>query len=892
VNSEWGIRPAAAKALAGENSEWSQALLALVLVMSCAALQAAEPNEWVRVCAGKELARVSAAMVWVPKDKAFVLLGGSMGMWKPGSAPYTEMTLNLKEARWENRFPKGKLGAWGELTGPSKAPGFPGSSYYGIYMKDKEGTVRPYLGSGYDRAMFLYRNYTWDSDRGRVIVFWHHGGITGEYDPAERAWTVTTKAKDLPKGMLDDFLWGAMCYDPVNKEVLGGQGRWAYKDGKWRRLHFRHPSRDSFLPRMTRLRDHLEDLIGRCRSRYYHSETPKEAKANLMELAGTVRKAAEEARKPALIVSILGDMPPEFRMADTKLDLAWKAIGRATGLLEKGVTAEVIHQFEDARDQAELAELAFAVQPPRRAFSMMAYDPVNKVIVLFGGDRLDRRLADTWVYDCKTRTWEQRFPKRSPSPRAGHALLWLPKAKKILLVDGWGAGAGCWTYDVAKNEWALLAGPKRTFGLMPRPKYSYHPGAVAASDDDRVVLTYRTEKFRGRPDKSGTWTAKIDATKVDVAGTQKLGVPPLTMSAPYKYTNPRWYETQVKTPPDPSAGKALDNIPANTWVRLKPAGNPRVNRAWGTTVLDTKRDQLLQYGGGHSAYCGTDVLHYSIKTNRCSTGVHLPEFTLNWNGSMLGPPIAMSYAGRPQAKHGYRHYGYDRASGKMIWYSHHAGRFFTYDPSTRDWKGPFGAPVSRKYGGSHHFIFCSTPQGLTIWASSKELWRLDSQKMVWSKLPVKERLAGMRVDCHSMACDTKRNRLIFFYLRGKSPEVNSYDLKTAAITRLKPVANAPIAGFCREAIYVPNADVVFIGKVVKLSDGKSYWLCFDCSKDEWIGVALGGKGTGIGVSTGLQYDPKRKLIWNANARMDISVVRLDMAKATIRRLKDEPAPAK
>jgi len=34
--------------------------------------------------------------------------------------------------------------------------------------------------------------------------------------------------------------------------------------------------------------------------------------------------------------------------------------------------------------------------------------------------------------------WEQRRPKRSPSPRAGHALLWLPGAKKVLLLGGYG----------------------------------------------------------------------------------------------------------------------------------------------------------------------------------------------------------------------------------------------------------------------------------------------------------------------------------------------------------------------------------------------------------------------------------------------------------------------
>ena len=762
-------------------------------------------------------------------------------------------------------------------------------------MKDREGTPRSYLGSGYDRAMYQYHNYTWDSGRKVVVVVWHWGKVTAEYNPAKRTWRIVDMGKTAPPEMWDDFLWRSMCYDPVNKEVLGGQGRWAYtpKTGKWRRLTFRDWSPAFGPPKAHELRLRAKDLVGRCRSRYYHSETPEGAKADLAELAGAVRHGVHGQMRPLLASSVLADMPPAFPTAGAKLELARAALDQAAKPLDTGVTAEVIHHIEDARDNIELAALALAVQPPRRAFSMMAYDAANGKIVMFGGDRLDRRLADTWVYDCKTRRWRQRFPKLSPPPRAGHGLVYLPVAKKILLVDGYGIGrtGQCWVYDTAKNEWALLAEPKkRTFSFTPQPRYSFLPGPAAASDGDLTVLTYGNETSRRWPNHNGTWAAKIEAAKLDAAGTQKLGVPPLTMTVPGRYLNPRWYESSVKAPPDPSAGKKLDNIPANTWVRLKPIGNPRVNRAWGTTVLDTKRDQLLQYGGGHAAYCGTDVLHYSIQTNRCSTGSYCPDFTLNWNGSMLGPPIPTAYTGRPHAKHGYRHYGFDPASGKMIWFSHHAGRFFLYDPSTRGWQGAFGGPVSKKYSGGHNFIFCNTPQGLTIWASPGELWRLDSKAVKWDKLPVKGRLAGMRVDCHSMACDSKRNRLIFFYLYGKGPEVNAYDLKTGAITRPKPASGVPIRGFCREALYIPNADVVLMGKTVKLSDGKTYWLCFDCARDAWVGVKLDGPNPGIGVSSGVMYDPKRRLVWLADAYMRISVVRLDRKTATIKELKDEPAP--
>ncbi|MFO7900962.1 MAG: kelch repeat-containing protein [Planctomycetota bacterium] len=845
----------------------------------------APPNTWVRICAGAELQRASAGMVWVPGETSFVLFGGAMKMWKKGTAPYTEMTLNLAKRRWENRFPRGKLGVWGERTGPSNAPGFPGRSYYRVYMKDKEGTARPYLGSGYDRAMFQYHNYAWDSDREVAVVVWHWGKVTAEYDPAKRTWRIVDMGEAAPPEMWDDFLWGAMCYDPVNKEVLGGQGRWAYQDGTWRRLEF-GGSEDH--ERIMELFRRTKDLAGRCRSRFYHAETAGEAKTDLAKLAAKIREDAAE---------FAGRLPPKADPVPPGADLARRQVQAARDHLDTAaetarerVAVATLRAADGARDALERAATAVAPQPPRRAFSARAYDAANQKIVMFGGDRLDARLADTWVYDCKTRTWRQRFPRSAPPPRAGHGLVWLPKAQKLLLVGGYGLGrAGrCWTYDTAKNEWAVLAEPtERTFGFTPTPRYSWFPGPVAANGEDLVVLTRRADQHRG-PKRNGTWAAKIDAKKTDPAAAVRLGVPPLTMR--FVGRDPLWYDKKAGQV-EPGADRKLADIPANTWVRLKPPNNPRTNRAWGTTVLDTRRDQLLQYGGGHAAYCGTDVLHYSIETNRCSTGSYRPDFTLNWNGSMLGPPIPTAYSGRPHAKHGYRHYGFDRATGKMIWYSGNAGRFFVYDPATRDWKGTFGKPVPKKYKAGHNFIFCNTPRGLAVWASPTEIWWLDNEKRRWKKQTPEQPIAGMRVDCHSMACDSKRNRLLFFFLWHRT-QVASYDLKTGDIEKLEPASGVPIRGYCREATYVPNADLVFMGKTVDLSDGKTYWLCFDCSRDAWIGVRIGGPEVRIGVGTGIEYDPKRKLIWTAGARMGIAVVRLDLDTAAVRDLEDEPPPKK
>jgi hypothetical protein len=128
-------------------------------------------------------------------------------------------------------------------------------------------------------------------------------------------------------------------------------------------------------------------------------------------------------------------------------------------------------------------------QPPPRANSRLLYDPVNKKVILFGGDQLDRLVSDTWTFDVVAQKWEEKKPKRCPSPRAGHALLWLPKSKKVLLLGGYGYSSAtgyvehlyrrlpleAWTYDPAADRWDLV---KRfdSAGAVPQtPTNSFDP---------------------------------------------------------------------------------------------------------------------------------------------------------------------------------------------------------------------------------------------------------------------------------------------------------------------------------------------------------------------------------------------------------------------------------
>jgi len=97
------------------------------------------------------------------------------------------------------------------------------------------------------------------------------------------------------------------------------------------------------------------------------------------------------------------------------------------------LTGETLVEAQVLQDALLAARRALDPEPCGRAVSQMATCPKPGKIVLFGGCTFDGFLADTWVYDCKTRSWEQRYPKIAPAPRGGHVLAWLPKAEKVVL---------------------------------------------------------------------------------------------------------------------------------------------------------------------------------------------------------------------------------------------------------------------------------------------------------------------------------------------------------------------------------------------------------------------------------------------------------------------------
>jgi len=521
------------------------------------------------------------------------------------------------------------------------------------------------------------------------------------------------------------------------------------------------------------------------------------------------------------------------------------------------------------------------VQPPHRALSPMAYDPATKKIVLFGGDRLDQLYADTWVYDCATRRWEERKPAVSPSPRFGHALLYLPKAKAVLLIGGKGYTLDgryrttalpfeMWTYDVAKNEWAMLALKGKG------PKQSSVAAAVAAADaDDRVLVVgagTKRRRPRGPWNPHSTWLCQVDSTKLHADATAKRGVKPGTITRRTKSCDPDWFAKDLPEPDVKAQETLLAELPTNQWVAMKYKkwpGNRNVG-GWSTTAFDTDRDQILHLGGGHSSYFGNDIAIYDIKTGRWSIS-YAPQFALEYNGGLSGPgPYALNTA--PWGNHNYHAYCYDPTTKRLVYMKFTAQ---LYNPETRTWS--FDEKIKTPFRISKYTTYVvPTPKGVVAWTHVAHqtcgLFRFEGGTK-WVKLPLEGKMPVTVCDGAAAVYDSKRDRLLMVTTTGRAMGVQgqvwSYSFKTGACRKLNPtnMAAVKVGRFAREAVYLPKDGLMMLGYRIKVGD-KLLTLFYDPAKNEWLAAEQPGSkflagrgGVGCSVGLGLVYDPKRDLVW-------------------------------
>jgi hypothetical protein len=868
-------------------------------------------NQWVKLEEGGLGPRGGMALVYCPAVGRFlVAMGGQPRYGRGATPPYSEMNFNFRQRRWENALPKGGE-SWGGITGPVNAPNPGGRS--GL-QKGKDGILRPNLRGGY--GTMVYHLYAYDAHRKKVLY-----GVNMEYDPVARAWArlepkghpgtpdLPPLASPKPSGPA----WSQMCYDPVNREFLlfggtkvctetGAPGTWVYSPAKneWRKLSFASQQGNSLAARARALQRRAHTVVTACRNRYYRTELAENAKKKLPELMGGILQRKEiqglldDVRKAAKPAG--GHAKQQLAWAAEELGAALDGYGKLLAAVQTGVDAKRIAEAAALRRLLRRAATSLSSEPPPRCYSPMVFDPDSGKIVLFGGYALDCALADTWLYDPKTRSWEERRPALSPSPRLGHGLVHLPRTKRVVLVGGWVArsGVGCsrflgsvivpqaWSYDVGANKWSLVARwekPKVKGGEHPAfPSPGNGPQVFAANDDD-VVLTLAP----GRKGPS-TWACRIDATVTDSAGTAEHGVKP---GAEHCADAPSQYDTKAPPPDAEKVEAELKNLPVNKWVRRSEGGLKRPTFAYCTVAYDPDRDQILTFAGGHGTWHGADVGRYSLATDRwhIDQPARIPlSFGYFCTGGSYG------YDFRPwMGVHLWGGYDYDTVTSKLVLLTSMPGLTFTYDSDL----GRFERPWSKlpPSGGGWATKAATTPQGIYAWSgwrrTSPGLYRLDPKAKAWVKLPVKgAKLPKPGIDNAGMTYDSKRNRLVLLDT-GLKGGVVTCDLANGELKLHRPAKAEAVGklGFLREFEYVPGADLVMDPTGNAWDPGKNEWLRLKLDLSEAFKPRRKRKGSGparsAGTSQGFIHDSKRDLVWLVNGYQNkgVFVMKLDAARA-------------
>jgi hypothetical protein len=151
---------------------------------------------------------------------------------------------------------------------------------------------------------------------------------------------------------------------------------------------------------------------------------------------------------------------------------------------------------DSAATTATWLKLSPATSPPARSGPGMAYDPVQKLVVLFGGIALGHKpeyLSDTWAFNGTT--WAELQPADSPPPRQQAGMAYDFAAKQIVLFSGIGRNSttlfDTWTWD--GTNWAKM---------QPSGSQPGFPSAPLFPDPKNGHVEVFTETAEGAPQ---TW---------------------------------------------------------------------------------------------------------------------------------------------------------------------------------------------------------------------------------------------------------------------------------------------------------------------------------------------------------------------------------------------------
>lgn len=689
-----------------------------------------------------------------------------------------------------------------------------------------------------------------------LAIGWHVGAATGGQRQPYR----------LPDvDITQTVIWGATCQLPEGSGLsFGGQDQKAddgrphtrvKRKGRWVAIHNELRAANPLQPvyeATVAIRDLHRGATARARFLNFEGLTDDEQmRRSREEVAHALQRVAEglgEVLEDLAKAVIARDeyVAGHARRAADHLEAVRREVSLLARALGNGITPATIRQMAAVALRMERAAELLDAEPPPRALSPIVYDAKAGLYVLFGGDHCDYLTSDTWVFDPKGGRWTERHPPSSPSPRANHKLV----------ADGGGRVTLTGGYTYTSNT-------------------DYCGGQYVDCGD-------------------GPWTYDIQNNRWSGAGQAAAPGGRVYRTGPF---HPEFY-LDAPRPNAAAQQKRLGELPQNRWVAMDPPKLPRLNRDWGTAVIDPDHDLILRFSGGHSAHGGSDVLLYHLATNRWELPFPV-EFPLGQLYANTRYPDGLNFNRRPWVTgHTYMSYDYSPALGQMI-FNGRTSHYYVYDPVVADWVGRGTKPAGMAYGGCFYDLnTCRTARGLVAWTKSGNLFRFDADRRKWVELELRGvALPGSSVDNSTVAYDSPRDRLLlvrkpYGQQHRFDGQIYAVNLEMLVVTTLSPkgMAGAAEIPFLREIRYSRDDDLWLVGATLPAgTDGLRRTPAYDCAGNRWVSLRITGDDPsgerGRNVSLGLVYDAKRKRFWAVDTNSQVYTLKLDLNAADVQPLR-------
>ncbi len=379
--------------------------------------------------------------------------------------------------------------------------------------------------------------------------------------------------------------------------------------------------------------------------------------------------------------------------------------------------------------------------PGIRRRSAMAYDPIQKTAVLFGGESGGAKFGDTWTWKSQTSEWTLWPNAGGPSAREGCSMTYDPSRSKVVLFGGDDGAfqSDLYEWNGATQQWI----PISATGQIPGRSLA----AFAYDDARNTLVVYGGQ---GAPDVplNDTWEFQ------NGVWTQRNVVPHSRFSAMAAY-DPVRAETLV-------FGGTTDfsNILGDTWAwngsvwSFKTNAFPGGPTEGATMAYDTVNQRLFLFGG------------YGWPSNEYTNASY------TWNGTTWVP---VTTSGGPPDGRVWHGMAYDSDRGRMMVFGGqrrgvgYMRDFWELDSASGVWT-QLSADNNNDYGPSRRkrFAMCYDPvHHLTMLfggetyqgTNSGETWLWDAQTTMWTLASTTGPSARTGA---SMSFDPERGSIVLF----------------------------------------------------------------------------------------------------------------------------------